>query len=156
MTRISLPLVIGCVIAAGGCASSQTDRHAAPYALLIPGGETAPDPLPQDTRLIETEPRPADDALQSPETRLARARRLYRDLAFEASLEELRRAQVELEAELGIATTGFAELDRQARAIGAWLQSKGLAGQRTLLLYPPGLEFGSQDSADPAVVLRQR
>ena len=45
MTRISLPLVIGCVIAAGGCASSQTDRHAAPYALLIPGGETAPDPL---------------------------------------------------------------------------------------------------------------
>lgn len=100
MTRISLPLVIGCVIAAGGCASSQTDRHAAPYALLIPGGETAPDPLPRDTRLIETERRPTDDALQSPETRLARARRLYRDLAFEASLEELRRAQVELEAEL--------------------------------------------------------
>lgn len=33
------------------------------------------------------------------------------------------------------------ELDRQARAIGAWLQSHDLAGQRALLLYPPGLEF---------------
>ncbi len=33
------------------------------------------------------------------------------------------------------------ELDRQARAIGAWLQLSGLAGQRALLLYPPGLEF---------------
>src|SRR5487761_125087 len=34
-----------------------------------------------------------------------------------------------------------AELDRQARAIGAWLQSLGLEGQRALLLYPAGLEF---------------
>jgi len=33
------------------------------------------------------------------------------------------------------------ELDRQARAIGAWLESLGLVGQRALLLYPPGLEF---------------
>jgi 8-amino-7-oxononanoate synthase len=33
------------------------------------------------------------------------------------------------------------ELDRQARAIGAWLESSGLVGQRALLLYPPGLEF---------------
>ena len=33
------------------------------------------------------------------------------------------------------------ELDRQARAIGAWLVSLGLAGERALLLYPPGLEF---------------
>jgi 8-amino-7-oxononanoate synthase len=32
-------------------------------------------------------------------------------------------------------------LDRQARAIGAWLQSLGLSGERALLLYPPGLEF---------------
>ena len=34
-----------------------------------------------------------------------------------------------------------AELDRQARAIGAWLQSLDLVGERALLLYPPGLEF---------------
>ena len=33
------------------------------------------------------------------------------------------------------------ELDRQARAIGAWLESLDLAGGRALLLYPPGLEF---------------
>lgn len=33
------------------------------------------------------------------------------------------------------------ELDRRARAIGAWLQSMGMQGQRALLLYPAGLEF---------------
>ncbi|MBN2477134.1 MAG: aminotransferase class I/II-fold pyridoxal phosphate-dependent enzyme [Pirellulales bacterium] len=35
----------------------------------------------------------------------------------------------------------YAELDRQARAIAAWLESRGLVGQRALLLYPAGLEF---------------
>ncbi len=35
----------------------------------------------------------------------------------------------------------YAELDRRARAIGSWLQSQGLAGERALLLYPAGLEF---------------
>lgn len=35
----------------------------------------------------------------------------------------------------------YAELDRQARAIGALLQSSGAHGERALLLYPPGLEF---------------
>jgi 8-amino-7-oxononanoate synthase len=35
----------------------------------------------------------------------------------------------------------YRELDRQARAVGARLQSMGLAGQRALLLYPAGLEF---------------
>lgn len=34
-----------------------------------------------------------------------------------------------------------AELDRQARALAAWLQSRGFEGQRALLLYPAGLEF---------------
>ncbi len=33
------------------------------------------------------------------------------------------------------------ELDRQARALGAWLQQHGLVGERALLLYPAGLEF---------------
>lgn len=35
----------------------------------------------------------------------------------------------------------YKELDRQARAIAAWLQTSGLAGEKALLLYPPGLEF---------------
>ena len=35
----------------------------------------------------------------------------------------------------------YSELDRQARAIGAWLESQDLKGQRALLLYPPGLDF---------------
>ena len=34
-----------------------------------------------------------------------------------------------------------AELDRRARRIAAWLQSRNMFGQRALLLYPPGLEF---------------
>ena len=35
----------------------------------------------------------------------------------------------------------YRELDRQARAIGAWLEGHDLVGQRALLLYPAGLEF---------------
>ena len=35
----------------------------------------------------------------------------------------------------------YQELDRQSRAIAATLQSLGVAGERALLLYPPGLEF---------------
>ena len=35
----------------------------------------------------------------------------------------------------------YAELDRQARAIGAWLEAQDLVGERALLLYPPGLDF---------------
>src|SRR5258706_3167645 len=35
----------------------------------------------------------------------------------------------------------YGELDRQALAIAARLQEGGSAGQRALLLYPPGLEF---------------
>lgn len=37
----------------------------------------------------------------------------------------------------------YAELDRRARIIGADLQSRGLAGERVLLLFPPGLDFVS-------------
>jgi acyl-CoA synthetase (AMP-forming)/AMP-acid ligase II len=43
------------------------------------------------------------------------------------------------EAEGGELTYG--ELDRQARAVGAWLQSAGAEGKFVLLLYPAGLEF---------------
>jgi len=35
----------------------------------------------------------------------------------------------------------YAALDRQARSIGAWLESLGLEGQRALILYPAGMEF---------------
>ncbi len=35
----------------------------------------------------------------------------------------------------------YAELDRQARAIAAWLESRDLVGERALLLYPAGTEF---------------
>jgi amino acid adenylation domain-containing protein/non-ribosomal peptide synthase protein (TIGR01720 family) len=35
----------------------------------------------------------------------------------------------------------YAELDRQARSIAALMQSAGAAGERALLLYPPGLEY---------------
>ncbi|MDX1387248.1 MAG: AMP-binding protein, partial [bacterium] len=35
----------------------------------------------------------------------------------------------------------YAELDRQARAIAAQLQARGLAGERAVLIYAPGLEY---------------
>src|SRR6185503_7173040 len=35
----------------------------------------------------------------------------------------------------------YADLDRKARAIGAWLQMLGAGGQRALLLYPSGLDY---------------
>ena len=35
----------------------------------------------------------------------------------------------------------YAELDRKARSLGAWLIASGMAGKRVLLLYPSGLDF---------------
>lgn len=35
----------------------------------------------------------------------------------------------------------YSQLDRRARAIAAWLQSKGLEGDRILLLFPTGLQY---------------
>src|SRR5215216_7901006 len=35
----------------------------------------------------------------------------------------------------------YADLDRRARAIGAWLQMLEAGGQRALLLYPSGLDY---------------
>ena len=37
--------------------------------------------------------------------------------------------------------TTYAQLDRKARAVGAWLMDKGMVGKRVLLLYPSGLDF---------------
>ena len=60
-----------------------------------------------------------------------RARTQPKDIAF-SFLVDGELEQVDLTNE---------ELDRQARAIGGWLLSRGLAGERALLLYPAGLEF---------------
>src|SRR5258708_18610573 len=35
----------------------------------------------------------------------------------------------------------YADLDEQARSIAAQLQAAGMAGERVLLLYPPGLSY---------------
>ncbi|MGV9989264.1 fatty acyl-AMP ligase [Streptomyces sp. NPDC003374] len=35
----------------------------------------------------------------------------------------------------------YGRLARRARAVAAWLQERGLAGSRAMLLYPPGVEF---------------
>ena len=46
-----------------------------------------------------------------------------------------------LDGETETLTLTYAELDRKARAIGAWLESLNAAGERALLLYPPGLDY---------------
>lgn len=38
-------------------------------------------------------------------------------------------------------TMTYAQLDRRARAVAAFLQDAGLVGQRVILAYPPGIEF---------------
>src|SRR5262245_38701897 len=37
----------------------------------------------------------------------------------------------------------YGEVDRRARAVAARLQSLGLAGERALLLFPPGLDYAA-------------
>lgn len=46
-----------------------------------------------------------------------------------------------LDGETEAVHLSYGELDEQARAIATWLQHQGFAGERALLLYPPGLEF---------------
>ena len=46
-----------------------------------------------------------------------------------------------LDGEAGEATLTYAELDRRACAIGGCLRELGAAGERALLVYPPGLEY---------------
>ncbi len=38
-------------------------------------------------------------------------------------------------------TMTFRELDRRARTIAAWLMQQGVAGDRVMMLFPPGLDF---------------
>jgi acyl-CoA synthetase (AMP-forming)/AMP-acid ligase II/acyl carrier protein len=46
-----------------------------------------------------------------------------------------------IDGETKEAALTYAALDARARAIGAWLQSISMSGERVLLLYPPGLEY---------------
>ena len=46
-----------------------------------------------------------------------------------------------LDGQSDCAVLTYAQLDQRARAIAARLQDMGLAGQRVLLVYPPGLDF---------------
>src|SRR5262245_59067037 len=46
-----------------------------------------------------------------------------------------------LDAETVKGTLTYGELDRRARAVASRLQALGLAGERALLLYPPGLDY---------------
>ncbi|HEX5602480.1 MAG TPA: fatty acyl-AMP ligase, partial [Pyrinomonadaceae bacterium] len=68
------------------------------------------------------------------------------------SLVELLRSKAQSEADRNLYTflsdgptpeqsLTFAQVDERARAIGARLQSAGAAGQRILLLFPPGLDY---------------
>jgi len=43
--------------------------------------------------------------------------------------------------EADIVTATYAELDRRARGIGAWLETHSARGERVLLLYPAGLDY---------------
>lgn len=45
------------------------------------------------------------------------------------------------DGDVEICEVTYGELDRQARAIAAWLKSLGAQGQRAVLLYPPGLDY---------------
>ena len=110
MTRRAVVVACACV-ALGGCAGSSTARHSAPYSLLLPAESVAPSPLPENTQTVEMEPPELVPSAASVEERILRARRLYRDLAFRASLEELDRAQADAEQRLTVDDT-TALLDR--------------------------------------------
>ena len=66
-------------------------------------------------------------------------------------VQALRRQSAELGADRAFAYLGsdgeiedelsFADLDRQAQRLGAWLQSRTQFGDRVLLMFPPGLQF---------------
>jgi len=45
------------------------------------------------------------------------------------------------DGEVEEAALSYAALDEQARAIAAWLQEAGAAGERAILFHPPGVEF---------------
>ena len=62
-------------------------------------------------------------------------------VAGPASIQSKRAYTFLAEGEEETSALSYLELDQQARAIGAWLQSVGARGERVLLLYPPGLDY---------------
>lgn len=63
-------------------------------------------------------------------------------LRFRASVQPKQKAySFLLDGETEEAHLTYEELDCQARSIAALLQSRGVSGERALLLYPPGLEY---------------
>ena len=66
---------------------------------------------------------------------VAHCRELARTRGQELAYTWLRDGEVEQ------ASLTFAELDAEARKVAAQLAARGLAGERALLMYSPGLEF---------------
>jgi len=100
MTRIFSAALLGVSIALVGCAGANGRGRDEPQASQRPT-ETSGSELPQEDKpVVESDSTNAGPLMASIEQRIQRARRLYRDLAFQASLDELSRAQEELEARL--------------------------------------------------------
>jgi len=100
MTRTFSAALLGVSIAVLGCAGANGSGPGEPSAELRPN-DTVGGELPRDDEgVMESDPTKTKPSMASIEQRIQRARRLYRDLAFQASLDELSRAQEELEARL--------------------------------------------------------
>lgn len=111
MTRAFSAALLSLAVVAGGCAGAGGRGQPKPYAELRPN-DTAGGELPQgDKSVVESDSTSAGPSMASIEQRIFRARRLYRDLAFRASLDELSRAQEELEGRLDAENT-YEALDR--------------------------------------------
>lgn len=82
------------------------------------------------------------DERVTPETSPSTASSLVDVLRWRAAVQGNKRAYTFLvDGENDEAHMTYAELDRRARALAATLRSYGAAGERVLLLYPPGLEY---------------
>lgn len=105
MRRAVSAALLSLAVVAGGCAGAGGRGQPEPDAELRPN-DTAGGELPQeDEPGVESDSTNARPSMASIEQRILRARRLYRDLAFQASLDELSRAQEELEVRLDAENT---------------------------------------------------
>lgn len=111
MTRGIAAALMGFTITAAGCGGSQTGVPTGSDRQLRADETAGGENLQDDQRDIDTGSKVTEPSMDSIEQRIVRARRLYRDLAFQASLEELTRAQDELEALLDAEST-YELLDR--------------------------------------------
>jgi amino acid adenylation domain-containing protein len=95
-----------------------------------------PPPKSQAEQIMDTvSERPSGEQAGPPHT-------LVELLGHRARQRPERRAYTFLsDGETEAASLSYGELERRARAIGARLQAAGAAGERVLLLYPPGLEY---------------